>query len=159
LKGIYLSLGSNIGDRLEHLKKALDQLDAKGVRIQRISKVYETDPVGYLNQGRFLNLVAEVETDLFPLQLLRRIHTIERLLKRHRTIRNGPRTIDIDIVFYGNASIKTMALEIPHPRYRDRAFVLAPLSDLIRTGLPFHPPREYSQSIANSSRSAPSLSP
>ncbi len=155
MKGVYLSLGSNLGDRLANLQHALQQLDAHGVRIQRVSKVYETDPVGYLNQGRFLNLAAEVETALFPLQLLRRIHRIERLLKRHRTIRNGPRTIDIDIVFYGNAAIKTNTLEIPHPRYRQRAFVLAPLSDLIAVGLPFRPPREYSRSIANSWRSAP----
>lgn len=155
MKRVYLSLGSNMGDRMDHLRRALAELEAGGVHIRRVSKVYETEPYGYRNQSWFLNLVAEADTELFPMQLLTRIHQIERRLKRRRTIRNGPRTIDIDIVFYGNAAIKTAALEIPHPRYRDRAFVLAPLSDLIPTGFSVHPPRVYSQSIGSFSRSGP----
>ena len=154
MKKVYLSLGSNMGDRLEHLRRALDELEANGVHVLRVSKIYETEPVGYRHQPWFLNLVAETETDLFPMQLLSRIHQIERRLKRRKTIRDGPRTIDIDIVFYGNAVIQTPTLRVPHPRYRKRAFVLAPLSDLKAIGgLPFRQPRVYSQSKENSSAS------
>jgi 2-amino-4-hydroxy-6-hydroxymethyldihydropteridine diphosphokinase len=138
LRHIYLSLGSNVGDRQSHLQQALQELEAAKVHIRRVSKVYETEPYGYRAQSWFLNLVAEVETTLFPLQLLHTIHRIERKLKRRRAIRNGPRTIDIDIVFYRNSTMNTAALQIPHPRYKERAFVLAPLSDLMSTGLPHH---------------------
>jgi 2-amino-4-hydroxy-6-hydroxymethyldihydropteridine diphosphokinase len=147
---IYLSLGSNVGDRLDHLQQALRELESAQVHIRRVSKIYETEPYGYRAQSWFLNLVAEVETRQFPLQLLQTIHRIERKLKRRRTIRNGPRTIDIDIVLYGNAAMQSAALTIPHPRYQERAFVLAPLSDLIPTGVPHRRPRVYSQSIMNS---------
>ncbi len=159
MKRVYLSLGSNMGDRMDHLRRALAELEAGGVHVQRVSKVYETEPYGYRNQSWFLNLVAEADTELFPMQLLKRIHQIERRLKRRRIIRNGPRTIDIDIVFYGKATIKTAALEIPHPRYRERAFVLAPLADLIPTGCSIHPPRVYSRSIGSFSPSHPAFVP
>jgi len=150
---IYLSLGSNVGDRLNHLQQALHELESAQVHIQRVSKIYETEPYGYRAQSRFLNLVAEVETRQFPLQLLQTIRRIERKLKRRRTIRNGPRTIDIDIVLYRNAAMHSAALTIPHPRYQERAFVLAPLSDLIPTGVPHRQPRVYSQSITSSGQS------
>jgi 2-amino-4-hydroxy-6-hydroxymethyldihydropteridine diphosphokinase len=150
LKHIYLSLGSNQGNRLNHLKQALQLLEANKVQILRVSRIYETEPHGYRAQAWFLNLVAEVETTLLPQQLLQAIHRIERKLKRRRTIRNGPRTIDIDIVFYRNAVMNTADLQIPHPGYKDRAFVLAPLSDLIPIGVPHHPPRVYSRSIESS---------
>ena len=153
MKHIYLSLGSNMGDRLGHLRSALVELEQAHVQILRVSKVYETEPFGYRAQAWFLNLVAEVDTTQLPLQLLRTIHRIERKLKRRRTIRNGPRTIDIDIVFYRNAIVNTPELQIPHPRYQDRAFVLGPLSDLIPTGVAHRPPRVYCQSIENSSPS------
>lgn len=149
MKTLYLSLGSNMGDRLNHLRRALMELEEAGVNIRRVSKIYETEPVGYSNQARFLNLAVEARTSLFPTQLLTRIHRIERRLKRRRTIVNGPRTIDIDIIFYGNSAIETPVLEVPHPRYRQRAFVLAPLSDLKFIGLPFHRPPVYFRSIAN----------
>ena len=152
MKYIYLSLGSNVGDRIANLKLALEELESAKVHIRRVSKVYETEPYGYRAQSWFLNLAAEVETCLLPFQLLNCIHRIEHKLKRRRTFRNGPRTIDIDIVFYRNAAINTPTLQIPHPRYKERAFVLAPLSDLIPTGLAHRPPRVYSQSIANFSR-------
>jgi 2-amino-4-hydroxy-6-hydroxymethyldihydropteridine diphosphokinase len=133
-----------MGDRLGYLRQALEELSANGINILRVSSIYETEPVGYRHQAWFLNLVVEAETALFPMQLLNRIHQIERRLKRNKTIVNGPRTIDIDIVFYGNAVIQTRALQIPHPRYRKRAFVLAPLSELKPTGgLPFRRPRVY----------------
>jgi 2-amino-4-hydroxy-6-hydroxymethyldihydropteridine diphosphokinase len=146
---IYLSLGSNIGDRQAHLQQALQELQSAKIQILRVSKIYETEPHGYRAQAWFLNLVAEVETTQLPFHLLNTIHRIERKLKRRRTIRNGPRTIDIDIVFYRNSVIDTPTLQIPHPRYKERAFVLAPLSDLISTGQPHRPPRVYSQSIEN----------
>jgi 2-amino-4-hydroxy-6-hydroxymethyldihydropteridine diphosphokinase len=143
---IYLSLGSNLGDRQAHLQQALQELESAKVHILRISKIYETEPHGHRSQSWFLNLVAEVETNQLPFHLLNTIHRIERKLKRRRTIRNGPRTIDIDIVFYRNAVVNTPTLQIPHPRYKERAFVLAPLSDLISTGQPHRSPHIYSQS-------------
>jgi 2-amino-4-hydroxy-6-hydroxymethyldihydropteridine diphosphokinase len=96
----------------------------------RASSLYETAPVGLADQPWFLNQVAEFETSLFPLQLLRRIHKIEKDLGRVRTVVNGPRTVDIDIVLYGNAVIRGAELQIPHPRYRERRFVLEPLAEL-----------------------------
>ncbi len=142
-----------------HLRDALSHLEEAHVHILRVSRVYETEPYGYRAQAWFLNLVAEVDTTLFPLQLLRTIHRIERKLKRRRTIRNGPRTIDIDIVFYRNAVVNTPELQIPHPRYRERSFVLAPLSELIPTGVAHRPPPVYCQSIENSSPSHASECP
>ncbi len=149
MRYVYLSLGSNVGDRMGHLRSALEELEQARVHIRRVSRVYETEPYGYRAQSWFLNLVAEADTALPPMQLLHLIHRIERKLKRRRTIRNGPRTIDIDIVFYRNAAMKTADLTIPHPRYAERSFVLAPLSDLIATGVPHRPPRVYSQSIGS----------
>ena len=96
----------------------------------RTSPVYETEPVDYVNQAWFLNLVVEAETTLFPMQLLTRVGRIERELGRMRTVRKGPRTIDIDILFYGSAVVETTRLEIPHPRIAERRFVLVPLADL-----------------------------
>jgi len=130
LKVAYLGLGSNIGDREAALQTALDQLNGPGLRLLRKSSLYETEPIGFLDQGWFLNMVAEFETDLFPKQLLLRMQKVERRMGRIRTIRNGPRTIDIDILLYGKAVVKTDELEIPHPRYRERRFTLAPLAEL-----------------------------
>ena len=130
MKTVYLSLGSNIGDREGHLRQAIEQLNAAGVRVLRVSPVYETEPVGVTGQDWFLNLVVEAGTDLFPLQLLARTMRIERDLGRLRTTPKGPRTIDIDILLYGSSRVKTSELEIPHPRMAERRFVLAPLADL-----------------------------
>ncbi|HEY1497784.1 MAG TPA: 2-amino-4-hydroxy-6-hydroxymethyldihydropteridine diphosphokinase [Candidatus Solibacter sp.] len=130
MKQVYLSLGSNIGDRDAHLRAAIAALDAGGVHVLRTSPVYETEPVDYRDQAWFLNLVVEAETTLFPVQLLSRIGRIERALGRVRKVPKGPRTIDIDILLYGSAMIKTAHLEIPHPRLGERRFVLAPLADL-----------------------------
>jgi 2-amino-4-hydroxy-6-hydroxymethyldihydropteridine diphosphokinase len=130
MKLIYLSLGSNIGDRDANLRAAITALEGGGVHVLRTSPVYETEPVDYLDQARFLNVVVEAETALFPAQLLARIGRIERTLGRVRNVPKGPRTIDIDILFYGAAIIKTARLEIPHPRLAARRFVLAPLADL-----------------------------
>jgi 2-amino-4-hydroxy-6-hydroxymethyldihydropteridine diphosphokinase len=130
LKRIYLSLGSNTGDREAHLRKALERLAANDVRMLHISRIYETEPVGYKDQAWFLNQVVEAETALFPMQLLTRIGHVERELGRVRTLRNGPRTIDIDILFYGAAVVETTRLQIPHPRIAERRFVLEPLAEL-----------------------------
>ena len=103
---------------------------AEGIVVLRESPVYETEPVGYAPQRWFLNMVVEAETALFPLQLLSRTGKIEHGLGRVRTVPNGPRTIDIDILLFGNAVVRTARLEIPHPRLHERRFVLAPLADL-----------------------------
>jgi 2-amino-4-hydroxy-6-hydroxymethyldihydropteridine diphosphokinase len=129
-KSIYLSLGSNIGDRASNLQAALQQLAAPDLRILRVSPAYETEPVEFTAQRWFVNLVAEAETELFPMQLLSRIARVERALGRVRTIPKGPRTIDIDILLYGRGVVRSAKLEIPHPRMADRRFVLAPLADL-----------------------------
>lgn len=130
MKPVYLGLGSNVGDSETLLRSALDRLNGPDLKLLRVSSLYETEPVGLREQRWFLNLVAEFETDLFPKQLLHRIEKIERDLGRKRTVRNGPRTIDIDILLYGNSVVSTEELEIPHPRYRDRRFTLAPLTEL-----------------------------
>ena len=130
MKTIYLSLGSNVGDRRAHLNQAIELLPASGVQILRTSPIYETEPVDYVNQSWFLNLVLEAETELFPLQLLTRTQRIERSLGRIRTNPKGPRTIDIDILLYARAIVRMARLEIPHPRMIERRFVLQPLADL-----------------------------
>jgi 2-amino-4-hydroxy-6-hydroxymethyldihydropteridine diphosphokinase len=129
-KIVYLGLGSNVGEREQNLQAAVDRLHSAELRITRVSSVYETEPQGMRNQRWFLNLVAEAETELFPRQLLGRIVKIERELGRRRMIENGPRTIDIDILFFGNAVVQTGELTIPHPRFAERRFVLAPMAEL-----------------------------
>ena len=127
---IYLSLGSNVGDREENLRAAIGRLSAPDLRVLRISPVYETEPVDYAEQPQFLNLVVEAETSLSPAELLTRTGEIERVGGRARAAPKGPRIIDIDILLYGDAVKRSPALEIPHPRMADRRFVLAPLADL-----------------------------
>ncbi len=129
-KTVYLGLGSNVGEREEMLQAAIDRLQSRELRILRVSSVYETEPQGRRNQRWFLNLVVEAETDLFPRQLLGRIAKIEQQLGRRRMLASGPRTIDIDILFYGNFVVKTPELKIPHPRFAERRFVLAPMVEL-----------------------------
>ena len=130
MKTIYLGLGSNVGDREKHLRAALDRLASVDLRVLRASQVYETEPLGIAAQRWFLNQVVEAETSLFPKQLLGRVGRIERALGRVRTVPNGPRTIDIDILLYGSAVVRAPELEIPHPRMAERRFVLQPLADL-----------------------------
>jgi len=130
VKTVYLALGSNIGDRECNLRAAIESMTSAGLSVLRESPIYETEPVGYTAQRWFLNMVVEAETALFPMQLLTRTGKIERALGRVRIIPNGPRTIDIDILLYGTAVVRTPRLEIPHPRMHERRFVLAPLADL-----------------------------
>jgi 2-amino-4-hydroxy-6-hydroxymethyldihydropteridine diphosphokinase len=130
LKIVYFSLGSNVGNRQANIKAAVNGLEAARVHVLRASPVYETDPVENTAQPKFLNLVIEGETKLMPEQLLERTMKIERELGRERRIPKGPRTIDIDILFFGKAVVQNATLEIPHPRMAERRFVLAPLADL-----------------------------
>ena len=130
MKTVYLGLGSNMGDRAAMLQAAMRALESPRLHILRVSPVYETEPMDVPGQHWFLNQVAEAETDLFPLQLLRRIAKVEAQLGRRRLAPKGPRTIDIDILLFGNSVVTTPVLEIPHPRFRSRRFVLAPLAEL-----------------------------
>jgi 2-amino-4-hydroxy-6-hydroxymethyldihydropteridine diphosphokinase len=130
LNTAFLSLGSNLGDRAALLNTALNRLETEGVRIARRSSIHETEPQDYLNQPKFLNIAVQVETNLTPQELLAAIQKIETELGRQRTIPKGPRTIDIDILFYANEIIATPDLEIPHPRLTERRFVLDPLSEI-----------------------------
>lgn len=130
MKTVYLSLGSNLGDREATLRRALDALAAAGVALRHVSSIYETEPRDLLDQPWFLNLVAECETDLFPRQLLTRTQRVEQDLGRQRVIAKGPRTIDIDILLFGNSVVRTEGLTIPHPRLDERRFVLEPLAEL-----------------------------
>jgi 2-amino-4-hydroxy-6-hydroxymethyldihydropteridine diphosphokinase len=130
VKLAYLSLGSNLGGRERMLARALELLAAPDLRVRRISPVYETEPQDLKSQPWFLNLVAEVETELFPRQLLARVQRIERELGRKRTTPKGPRTMDIDILLFGNFVIDTPELVVPHPRMAERRFVLEPLAQM-----------------------------
>ena len=119
-----------MGDRAENLTRAADQLAAAGLEIRRCSSVYETEPVGLRAQPWYLNQVMEAETGLFPMQLLDCAQAIETRLGRRRLAPQGPRTIDIDILLYGNFRIQSDRLVVPHPRMSERRFVLEPLSEL-----------------------------
>jgi 2-amino-4-hydroxy-6-hydroxymethyldihydropteridine diphosphokinase len=126
----FLGLGTNLGDRLANLQRAVDLLAAMpGVRVIRSSRIYETAPVGP-PQPDFLNAVIEVDTDLEPHDLLAAAADVERSLHRVRDVRWGPRTIDVDVLTFGDRVIDTPDLTVPHPRMHERAFVLAPLMDL-----------------------------
>jgi 2-amino-4-hydroxy-6-hydroxymethyldihydropteridine diphosphokinase len=131
MKTIYLSLGSNLGDREGHLREAIALVGAEGLRVLRVSSLYETEPMEVRDQPWFLNLVVEAETDLFPKQVLARIRKIELGLGRRRGRPKGPRTIDIDILLYGESVIETTELIVPHPRLAERRFVLEPLVELV----------------------------
>jgi 2-amino-4-hydroxy-6-hydroxymethyldihydropteridine diphosphokinase len=127
----YLSLGSNLGDRMQNLREAIDRLDAHpDIQVTRISPVYETKPVGYTEQPDFLNLAVEIKTSLDPKNLLKITSSTELDMGRQREIRFGPRTIDIDILLMDRQVMDTAELTLPHPRMGERAFVLLPLADL-----------------------------
>ncbi len=128
---VYLSLGTNIGERESLLLDALFKMNTHPeVKVVRRSPVYETEPVGFTDQATFLNVVIQVQTALTPQQLLSHCQDIEHLLGRKRSIRWGPRTMDIDILLYDELIIQEESLTIPHPRMHERSFVLAPLADL-----------------------------
>ena len=128
----FLGLGSNVGERLATLQRAVDLLaEEPSITIRRSSRVWETDPVGGPEQPDFLNAVIEVDTDLDPLDLLAAIDHVEARLGRFRSIHWGPRTIDIDILLIDGLVLTGERLTVPHPRMHERAFVIAPLLELI----------------------------
>ena len=127
---VYLGLGSNLGDRDKNIRNAVRLLENNFVSIKRLSTIIETEPVGFLDQGKFLNAVLKGTTQLSPVDLLLYTQSIEKKLGRTRTIFNGPRTIDIDILLYDHEKISTPQLTIPHPRMWERDFVLAPLKEI-----------------------------
>ncbi len=126
---VYLALGSNIGNRQAHLVAALASL-REVIDLQTISSIYETEPVGYIEQPVFLNMVCSGETQLSAQELLKYIKALEISSGRQPTFRNGPRTIDIDILLYDHLTIEQENLVIPHPRMTTRAFVLVPLAEI-----------------------------
>jgi len=127
----YIGLGSNIEPRKQYLDDAINEL-SKNRQIEIVSKssVYETDPVGFLDQGQFLNMVIEVKTSLRNIELLDVCQQIEQAFGRERTIKNGPRTIDLDILLFNSENRDLDRLRIPHPRLHERAFVLVPLYEI-----------------------------
>jgi 2-amino-4-hydroxy-6-hydroxymethyldihydropteridine diphosphokinase len=128
--GAYLALGSNLGDRLEHLREAVRRLGATdGIDVARSSRIYETEPVGP-PQPPYLNAVLEVETTLSPRELLEACQAVEDALGRVRAERWGPRTIDVDVLTYDELTVDEPDLVIPHPRMHERGFVLVPLGEL-----------------------------
>jgi len=127
----YLSLGSNSGDRLQFLKGAIRKIEeSHKISIKKASSVYETQPVGYINQGWFLNLVLEVQTSFDPLPLLEHLLAIEDQMGRKREAKWGPRNIDVDLLLYDNQLVHSDRLIIPHPQMHKRRFVLIPLAQI-----------------------------
>jgi 2-amino-4-hydroxy-6-hydroxymethyldihydropteridine diphosphokinase len=130
MKDIYLSLGSNIGEREQNIARAIESLSSGGVRVVAESALYETEPVELRTQDWFLNCIAKVETNLSPQELMQVLLEIERSMGRERLVPRGPRIIDMDIVLYGAELVKEPHLEIPHPRMTGRRFVLAPFAEI-----------------------------
>jgi 2-amino-4-hydroxy-6-hydroxymethyldihydropteridine diphosphokinase len=126
---VYLALGTNLGDRLRNLQQARQAIQSAAA-LDACSAVYETPPWGYLDQPAFLNQVIRVEADLAPQDLLAFLKRLETELGREPNFRNGPRLIDLDILFYDDLVLSIPGLDIPHPRMAGRAFVLAPLAEL-----------------------------
>ncbi len=131
IHSVYLALGTNLGDREWELKQAIEYInEIDRTSIKSISRIYETKPVGYMNQADFLNMVICIQTEIEPKKLLHELQEIENRMKRVREIHWGPRTIDIDILLYDTLEINDPELVIPHPRMLERAFVLVPLKDI-----------------------------
>jgi 2-amino-4-hydroxy-6-hydroxymethyldihydropteridine diphosphokinase len=126
---LYLGLGSNLGDRAQHLHSAISLLEEIAA-VEALSTIYETPPWGLCEQPAFLNAVVRLQASLSPLQLLRELQRIETQLGRKRKERWGPRTIDLDILFYDDWTVETAELVIPHPLLQERAFVLVPLAEI-----------------------------
>ena len=127
---VYLSLGSNLGERAKNLQDAIAALRKAGVDVTRISSMYETEPVDYLDQPWFVNIAVEAETELAPAALLRVLREIEEQMGSKKIIAKGPRLIDTDILLYGDEVIDTPELQIPHSRMHLRRFVLEPLAEI-----------------------------
>jgi len=126
---VYLSLGSNLGDRVGYIREAIERLHELGTLVAQ-SSLYETEPMEIKQQPEFLNCVVSLETEFMPRQLLSRILAIELAMGRRRTQAKGPRTIDIDIIFFGDLVVDEGSLTIPHPAMHQRRFVLEPLAEI-----------------------------
>lgn len=129
-KTVYLSLGSNLGEREENLRAAIAALRGAGVRVTRVSAFYETEPVDYLEQEWFLNCVVKGETEKAAMELLRSLREIETQMRSKKLVAKGPRLIDMDILLYGQETIESPELRVPHPRMHLRRFVLVPLAEI-----------------------------
>jgi 2-amino-4-hydroxy-6-hydroxymethyldihydropteridine diphosphokinase len=127
---VYLSLGSNVGNREANLRAAIDALPPAGLRVKQLSSIYETEPVDHLDQPWFFNCVVETETELPPDSLLQALRAIESQLGSQKQFAKGPRKIDLDILLYGSETINTPSLKVPHPRLHLRRFVLTPLAEI-----------------------------
>jgi 2-amino-4-hydroxy-6-hydroxymethyldihydropteridine diphosphokinase len=138
----YLGIGSNLGDRLAHLQRAVDGLAAAGVHVVAVSAVYETEPVGGPEQPEYLNAVVAVETAASPRALLVMGQDLERAAGRVRTERWGPRTLDVDVLLVDGEEVDEPDLQVPHPRMQERGFVMAPLGD-VAPGLVGGAPAEW----------------
>jgi 2-amino-4-hydroxy-6-hydroxymethyldihydropteridine diphosphokinase len=126
---VYLSLGSNIGNREAHLREAIRRLQSAG-KLRSVSSIYETEPVEFTDQPQFLNCAVALETSPTPEQLMLQLLTIEKAMGRQRIQKKGPRTIDLDILLYGDEVVDTPGLTIPHPAMQHRRFVLEPLAEI-----------------------------
>lgn len=147
----YLGLGTNLGDRLQNLTQALEEIERWGVSVEEVSPIFETEPQGMKNQPWFLNMAVRVRTCLSPRKLLTTLQAIEAEMGRKRSVRWGPRLIDIDILLYEKEVISEPDLEIPHPRLTERAFVLYPLLEIdkdlcLPEGIPL---RNFLESASN----------
>lgn len=148
----YIALGSNISPREDFLKDSLTLLEEhEGISVKEKSAVYETAPVGYMEQNDFLNMVIVIRTNLNPFDLLRYCQQIEGELGRKRVVKWGPRTIDLDILLYNHENMKAEQLTIPHPYMHERAFVMVPLADIA--------PRAYMPHLQRTAREAIDLLP
>jgi 2-amino-4-hydroxy-6-hydroxymethyldihydropteridine diphosphokinase len=127
---VFLSLGSNVGDREKNLRAAIAVLPELGVKIKKVSSIYETEPVDLLEQPWFLNCVVEGETTVPPVELLKKLRELERRMGSKKLVARGPRLIDLDILVYGRQTIDSPELQVPHPRMLLRRFVLAPLAEI-----------------------------
>jgi 2-amino-4-hydroxy-6-hydroxymethyldihydropteridine diphosphokinase len=130
VKTVYLALGSNLGDRAAALQNAVARMESPELHVLRASRIYETEPRDVVDQPWFLNQVIEAETSFFPRQLLTRLKRLELELGRRPSRPKGPRAVDVDILFYGDAVISAPDLTIPHERMGERRFVLEPLAEL-----------------------------
>jgi 2-amino-4-hydroxy-6-hydroxymethyldihydropteridine diphosphokinase len=138
MREVYIGLGSNVDDRIQNIRTALDTIQkSRGVKVLRTSSFFQTDPMGFEDQDWFINAAAELQTALLPLQLLDLLQSIEQKMERNTPFKWGPRNIDLDILFFGDRIVEEPDLTIPHPLVEMRRFVLEPLAELAPSGV--HP--------------------